>query len=101
VGKKVDTVKATKRVSVKTPEIIDALAPEFSDTKTSRRSDVTTPRRRDGDATRQDGRQVRKKTLYLPVAVARRLELRAVQDDVTESRIVEQALLAFLKESNT
>jgi hypothetical protein len=66
--------------------------------ETPKRPSVQTPPRR-SDATRDDGRLVRKKTLYLIRETARALELRAVQDDTTESQIVEDALRAFLGES--
>jgi hypothetical protein len=64
--------------------------------KASKRLDVP-PRR--SDAIRADGREVRRKTLYLPIDCARALELRAVQDDTTESRIVEDALRAYLEKT--
>jgi hypothetical protein len=66
--------------------------------QTPRRPGVQTPQRR-SDAVRDDGRLVRKKTLYLLRETARALELRAVQDDTTESRIVEDALRAYLGET--
>lgn len=63
--------------------------------QTPGRSDVRTPGAR-SDVVRKDGRTLRRKTIYLPVPLAKRLELYCTAKEIDISEVITQAVLELL-----